>query len=278
MGVPEVQNAAFQELTPAWRRVAWRALVGAAVAAWLATAWTPVAAKGLPQAAVAKQVDAIFAEYGHADSPGCALAAIKDGAIVYENGYGMADIEHHVPIRPETVFYIGSVSKQFTAMAAALAIQEGKIGLDDDIRRFVPELPDYGRPITVRHLVHHTSGLRDIYSVLSAAGRRDQDAFDNYALLRIVAKHKELNFMPGDEHLYSNSGYAVLALVVERATGTPFAEYAETKIFRPLGMTVSHFHDDISRLVEHRAYAYQRGAGGQLRLNNADSERVGAGG
>jgi len=190
----------------------------------------------------------------------------------------MADLEHDAPITPDTVFYAGSVSKQFTAMAAALAIKQGQMAADDDVRKYVPELPDYGRPITIRHLVHHTSGLRDVNTLMVLAGRRDEDAFDNEAVLRIVARQKALNFMPGDEYLYSNSGYAVLALAVERATGTPFAQYADANIFKPLGMTVSHFHTDLSRIVKGRAFAYDARPGGTFALNSPQNERAGAGG
>lgn len=274
------------------RERALRTAVGAIVStlvavSWLALASTTGAGAGIGAGGArqtrqvqppAAEIDKIFAEWDRPDSPGCALAVISDGRIVYEKGYGAADLEHDVRIGPETVFYIGSVSKQFTAAAAALAIQGGKLKLDEDIRRLIPELPDYGRPITARHLVHHTSGLRDIYAILSAAGRRDQDAFDNDAVLRIVARQKALNFMPGDEHLYSNSGYTLLALLVERATGMPFSDYAEEKIFRPLGMTASHFSTDLSRMVRHRAYGYERGRDGRIRLNTPVSERAGAGG
>ena len=153
--------------------------------------------------------------------------------MVYARGYGMADLEHDAPITPDSVFYAGSVSKQFTAMAAALAIRQGRLGADDDVRKYVPELPDYGRPITIRHLLHHTSGLRDVNTLMVLAGRRDEDAFDNEAVLRIVSRQKALNFLPGDEYLYSNSGYAMLALAVERATGVPFAAFADANIFEP---------------------------------------------
>jgi CubicO group peptidase (beta-lactamase class C family) len=226
----------------------------------------------------AGQVDAVFAQWSRADSPGCALGVYQAGRTVYARGYGMADLEHDAPITPDPVFYAGSVSKQFTAMAVALAIRQGRLGADDDVRKYVPELPDYGRPITIRHLLHHTSGLRDVNTLLVLAGRRDEDAFDNEAVLRIVARQKALNFMPGDEHLYSNSGYAMLALAVERATGTPFAEYAGANIFQPLGMTVSHFHTDMARLVKQRAYAYDRRADGAFALNSPQNERAGAGG
>jgi CubicO group peptidase (beta-lactamase class C family) len=226
----------------------------------------------------AAQVDAVFAQWDKAGSPGCALGVYQNGRIVYARGYGMADLEHDVPITPDSVFYAGSVSKQFTAMAAALAIAQGKLSADDDVRKYVPELPDYGRPITIRHLIHHTSGLRDVNTLMVLAGRRDDDAFDNEAVLRILARQKALNFMPGDEHLYSNSGYAMLALAIERATGTPFAEYADANIFKPLGMPVSHFHTDLSRLVPGRAWAYDRRPDGSFVLNSPQNERAGAGG
>jgi CubicO group peptidase (beta-lactamase class C family) len=226
----------------------------------------------------AAQVDTVFAQWSRPDSPGCALGVYQDGRVAHARGYGTADLEHDAPITPDSVFYAGSVSKQFTAMAAALAIRQGRLGADDDVRKHVPELPDYGRPITIRHLIHHTSGLRDINTLMVLAGRRDEDAFDNEAVLRIVARQKALNFMPGDEHLYSNSGYAMLALAIERATGTPFAAYADANIFRPLGMTVSHFHTDLARLVPGRAYAYDRRPDGTFALNSPQNERAGAGG
>lgn len=226
----------------------------------------------------AAQVDRVFAQWDRPDSPGCALGVYQNGQISYTRGYGSADLEHNVPITPDSVFYAGSVSKQFTAMAAALAIAQGKLGAEDDLRKYVPELPDYGRTITIRHLIHHASGLRDVNTLMALAGRRDEDAFDNDAVLRIVARQKALNFMPGDEYLYSNSGYAMLALAVERATDTPFAAYADASIFQPLGMTASHFHTDLARLVPGRAYAYERRPDGSFALNSPANERAGAGG
>jgi len=227
--------------------------VGALTALLRAQAAPPAPAWSTP-------VDRVFAQWDRPDSPGCALGVYQDGRIAYARGYGIADLEHNVPITPDSVFYAGSVSKQFTAMAAALAIAQGKLSADDDVRKYVPELPDYGRTITIRHLVHHTSGLRDVNTLMGLAGRRDGDAFDNDAVLRILARQNALNFMPGDEHLYSNSGYAMLALAIERATGAPFAEYADANIFKPLGMPVSHFHTDLTRLVPGRAWAYDRRA------------------
>ena len=223
-------------------------------------------------------VDQIFAQWDRKDSPGCALALFKDGAIQYERGYGMADLEHDVAITPDTVFYVGSVSKQFTAFAAALAIQQGRLGPDDSIRKYLPELPAYAGAITIRQLIHHTSGLRDFYALLSIAGRREDALFDNAAILRLAAKQKALNFPPGTEYLYSNTGYALLSIVIGRATGTSFGSFVETNIFAPLGMTASRVGDDAARLVKGRAYGYSRAPGGELRLDTPGGERVGAGG
>ena len=229
------------------------------------------------QAATWKTVDGVFAEWNRRDSPGCALGVYRNGAIAYERGYGMADLEHDVPIAPDTVFYVGSLSKQFTAFAAALAIQQGSLSASDSIRKFLPELPPYADPITVRHLIHHTSGLRDYNTLLSIAGRRGDEAYDNGMVLRITARQKKLNFTPGDQYLYSNTGYTLLATIVERATRTPFAAFAEARIFRPLGMEDSHYHTDAGRLVKRRALAFARGADG-WRLETPSNERAGAGG
>src|SRR5262249_17033369 len=163
-------------------------------------------------------IDRVFAAWDRRDSPGCALAVYTDGRIAYEHGYGMADLEHDVPIAPETVFYVGSVSKQFTAFAAALAIQQGRLAPDGSIPKYLAEMAEYTAGITIRHLIHHTSGLRDFYTLLSIAGRRQDALFDNAAVLRMAARQKQLNFPPGDDYLYSNTGYALLATIVGRAT------------------------------------------------------------
>ena len=160
------------------------------------------------------RLDAVFADVAQPGSPGCALAVYRDGRIAYERGYGAADLERNVPITPSSVFYVGSLSKQFTAFAVALAAAEGKLSLDDDVRKWIAELPDYGSRITVRHLVHHTSGLRDYNTLFDIAGRRNDEAFDNHIVLGIVARQRALNFRPGDEYLYSNSGYVLLSLIV----------------------------------------------------------------
>jgi CubicO group peptidase (beta-lactamase class C family) len=223
--------------------------------------------------AVTAKVDQIFAQYDKHDSPGCALAVIKDGRIIYKRGYGIADLEHDVPIVPESVFYVGSVSKQFTAMTAALLIQQGRLALQDDIRKYLPEIPDYGTPITVRHLIYHASGLREY---LRAA--RPSELVDNQRVLEITSRQPDLLFKPGDRYSYSNTGYGLLAMIVERQSGVRFSQFAEQKIFAPLGMNDSHFHDDLTRLVRNRAYAYDPKPGGGFLAAAPVPNRVGAGG
>jgi CubicO group peptidase (beta-lactamase class C family) len=221
-------------------------------------------------------IDEVFGAFTSA-SPGCAAAVYKDGAILYERGYGMASLEHGAPITPKTVFYVGSMSKQFTAMAAALAMQQGTLAYEDPIRKYLPELPGYADAIKVRHVIHHTSGLRDSNALVAIAGRRDDYAWDNAVVLKMAARQKALNFEPGSEYLYSNTGYTLLATVVERATKTPFADFADANIFRPLGMASTHYHVDAKRLVKDRALGYG-GRGGQWTLDTPINERVGAGG
>ncbi len=231
-----------------------------------------------PGFAHGKEVDSVFAQWNRKDSPGCAVGVFRDGKIVYERGYGMADLENDVAITPSSVFYVGSLSKQFTAMAAALAMSEGNLSADDSIRKYLPELPAYADAITVRQLVHHTSGLRDYNTLLSIAGRRGDEAYDNSTVLRMTARQKALNFAPGTEYLYSNTGYTLLAVVVERATKTPFAAFADANIFKPLGMLETHFHTDSGRLVKRRANAYILRPDGSVRLDTPSNERAGAGG
>ena len=239
--------------------------LGAGVSAQHPPAWAP-------------QADAVFADVARPDAPGCALAVYRDGRIAYERGYGIADLEHDVPITPASVFYVGSLSKQFTAFAVALAASEGKLSIDDDVRKWIPELPDYGARLTLRHLLHHTSGLRDYNTLFDIAGRRNDEAFDNQIVLGIVARQRALNFPPGEQYLYSNSGYVLLSLVVERATGEPLAAYAKKRIMEPLGMRDTQFYDDVTRVVKNRAFAYDRTAAGGLHDNTPHSQRTGAGG
>ena len=213
------------------------------------------------------RVDSIFAEWDRADSPGCALGVYRDGRIVYSRGYGMADLERHVPITPHSVFDIGSTSKQFTAASLALLAQQGKLSLDDDVRQYVPELPVYSRPITIRHLLLHTSGLRDYIGLLTLAGEDIDDVTTEEEALAIIARQKELNFEQGEEHLYSNSGYFLMSVIVERVSGQSLREFAREQIFEPLGMTRTHYLGSYDDIVPDRALAYSPRPGGGLRTD-----------
>lgn len=209
-----------------------------------------------PATDLTPRIDAIFAEHARADAPGCAVGVARDGETVFMKGYGRASLERDFPITPETAFNIGSVGKQFTAMAVLLLEQQKKLALDDDIRRFVPELRDYGTPIRVRDLVQHTSGLRDYGTLgrLAAWPARTMEEF-----LDLMSRQRGLNFVPGSRHTYSHSDYTLLALVVERAAGEPFGEFLEREIWRPLSMTATRLHDGRGLPVVGRAFAYAPG-------------------
>lgn len=203
------------------------------------------------------QVDQLFAEWNRSDSPGAALVVTRDHEIIHKQGYGMANLEYDIPITPTSIFDIASVSKQFAAFAIVTLSHQGKLSIDDDIRTHLPDLPDFGNTITIRHLLHHTSGLRDWVQSLSIAGDLMDDVISFKHILKMVRHQKALNFEPGAEYLYSNTGYNLLAEIVERGTGDSFREWTDTHIFKPLGMIHSHFHDDYEMILKNRAYSYQ---------------------
>ena len=203
------------------------------------------------------KVDQLFAESDKSDSPGAALAVTKDCETVYTQGYGMANLEYDIPITPTTIFDIASVSKQFAAFAITTLSHDGKLSLDDDIRVHLPDVPDFGNTITIRHLLHHTSGLRDWVQSLVIAGVEMEDVISFKHILKMARHQKALNFEPGEAYLYSNTGYNLLAEIVERVTGDSFTEWTDTNIFKPLAMTNSHFHDDHQMILKNRAYSYQ---------------------
>jgi CubicO group peptidase (beta-lactamase class C family) len=212
---------------------------------------------------VAAQVDKVFAKWDKPTSPGCSLGVYKDGQILYKHGYGMADLNEDVPITPATVFHVASMSKQFAAASMVLLAQQGKLALDDDVRKYIPELPDFGQRITIRQLIHHTSGLRDQWSLLELAGwRYSQDLITDDDVMSVVTRQKDLNFKPGDKHVYCNTGYTLLGLIVKRVTGMSLREFTTKNIFETLGMTHTHFRDDHAEIIKHNAIGYvQEGAG-----------------
>lgn len=225
------------------------------------------------------KVDRIFAEWDKPDSPGCAVGVLQNGRFIYQRGYGMANLDYDIPNAPEMVYYVGSDSKQFTAASIALLVLDGKISLEDDIRKYFPEMPGYGSPITVNHLIHHTSGIRDVYGIMSIAGLRMEDVFSDSEAVALIARQKALNFKPGDAYLYSNSGYFLLAQLVRRVTGKSLREFADERIFRPLGMTHTHFHDDPGHIMKKRAMSYEPDGHGGYRISYLQNfDKIGAGG
>ncbi len=224
------------------------------------------------------QVDKIFAGWDKKDSPGCALVIIKDGQIVYKRGYGMAHLEQNSPITSTTAFDIGSVSKQFTAMSLLLLAEQGKVSLDDDIRKYLPEMPQYESPITIRHLINHTSGLRDYLTlVVLAGGGRDEDFYVDGEVVDLLARQKQLNFKPGEQWLYSNSGYFLLSQIVKRASGKTLRQFADENIFKPLGMKNTRFNDDHTEVIKNRAQGYAPRRGGGFSISVSPLDMVGDG-
>lgn len=222
-------------------------------------------------------VDAIFRDYATTTAPGCAVGVARGTTPVFAKAYGLADLEHGVPLTPQSVFYMASVSKQFMALAVLLLEQDGKIRLDDRARQYVPELPDHASPIRIRQLLHHTSGLRDYLTLSALAGHPPDYVLTEHAVLQMLARQARLNFEPGAEHLYSNSGYVVLSIVVQRVTGRPLDEFARERIFAPLGMTRTRFQHDHAAPIPGRAAGYQR-RGQAWRIANSPLDVVGDGG
>jgi CubicO group peptidase (beta-lactamase class C family) len=221
-------------------------------------------------------IDRLFAPWDKSDSPGLALAVVKDGKIVYERGYGQASLEYGVPIKPDTVFHAASLSKQFSGYAIQLLAQDGKLSLDDPVKKYVPELQVEGPPITIRHLLHHTSGLRDQWNLLTLAGLRLDDSITENDILGLVFQQKQLNFAPGAEHLYSNTGYTLLGLIVRRVSGQSLATFTRERIFAPSGMKNTHVQDDYGTVVKNRAYSYARGRDGKWRYVALSYSNTGA--
>jgi CubicO group peptidase (beta-lactamase class C family) len=248
--------------------------VAAAAGLLIALAIVPLARQGNPTEG---RVDLIFEPWSADGAPGCAVSVMRGGDILFAKGYGAANLEYDVPITPSSVFHVASVSKQFTALAVALLVADGRVSWDDDIRRHVPELPDFGDAITLRHLAHHTSGIRDQWSLLQMAGWRwGGDVITQGDVLDLLSRQTAVHFRPGNDYLYSNSGYTLLAVVVERVAGRTLREFTTARLFEPLGMTQTTFRDDHTMLVRNRAYAYESDRTGGYRLSIPDFAVVGA--
>lgn len=224
-------------------------------------------------------LSALFAEYDRADSPGCIIGVGQAGSVAYRNGFGLANLEHGIPMTPFTISEIGSVSKQFTAAAVVLLAQDGKLSLDDEVRQHWPGFPDFGAPVTIRMLLNHTSGWRDQFGLLDLAGRANGDVITTVEeVVELGLRQRTLNFPPNTEYLYSNTGFTFLNKLVERVSGQTFAEFTTERIFRPLGMTNTQWRNDFTRVVRGRAAAYQPDDRGTWREQMPFSNLHGSGG
>jgi CubicO group peptidase (beta-lactamase class C family) len=208
------------------------------------------------------QADSLFFDLTES-TPGAAVVVVREGVVVFRAGYGMADLDHGVWITPQTVFDVASVSKQFGGFAVASLVESGAIDLDAEVRDYLPELPSFGASLTVRHLVHHVSGIRDWPLTLATAGWRFDDVISFDQILRMAWSQRELNFEPGTEYSYSNTGYNLLAEIVQRVTGQTFRAWTDENIFEPLGMSSSHFQDNHLEVVPRRAHGYMPTAAGE---------------
>lgn len=228
-------------------------------------------------AATRGKIDAVFSNF-NSHTPGCVLGVVRSGTLVYAHGYGMARLEENVPLTPESVLEIGSVSKQFTAASIFLLEHEGKLSLDDDVRKYIPEVPTYDRPVTIRELLHHTSGIRDVISLMSMSGIPYDDFASESDALAMIARQRELNFEPNSRYMYSNSGYVLLSQIVKRVSGMPLGEFAKKNIFVPLGMTHTVIVDDHTMVIPGRSgtYAPQR-SGGVFEIDMSNWEQTGDG-
>jgi CubicO group peptidase (beta-lactamase class C family) len=226
-----------------------------------------------------RKVDQVFAAYDKPDSPGCALGVIRDSEFLYKKAYGSGSLELGVSLTPQSIFYLASVSKQFTAASVVLAAEQGYLSLDDDVRRYIPELPLYGHEITLRQMLHHTSGYRDELALLRLAGGNFADVHSPAEMLDLVSRQKALNFIPGSEYHYSNTNFFLMSVVIQRATGKPLSKFAEENIFKPLGMSHTQFYDDRTEVVPGRVPAYKPLAAGGFGIDwSTNFDKVGDGG
>ncbi|MSQ46724.1 MAG: class A beta-lactamase-related serine hydrolase [Ignavibacteria bacterium] len=214
--------------------------------------------KETPKLKISDEIKKILAKYDFKNGPGISLAIMKDGETLYKKGFGIANLEYDIPITPKTSFHVASVSKQFTVFSILLLEQDGKLSIDDDIRKYLPEMPIYENKITIRNLANHTSGIRDESALNNLLGTSESDLITNEQVVKLILNQKSLNFKPNDEFEYCNSGYGLLAEIVKRVSGKSFAEFTKSRIFEPLKMKNSQFIDDAEIIVKNLAYSYHK--------------------
>jgi CubicO group peptidase (beta-lactamase class C family) len=225
-----------------------------------------------------QQINQLFAAFDKPGSPGCSAGVIRDGNFIYQGSFGEASLELGVPLTSASVFYLGSIAKQFTAASIVLAAEQKRLSLDDDVRKYLPELPDYGRSITLRQMLHQTSGFRDFLDLVFVSGRNASDLASPAEILKLIARQKGLNNVPGDEWIYSNSNCFLLGEVVRRATGESLARFATKNIFQPLGMTHTLFYDDNTLVVPNRVAAYDPSPNGKFLVDWSTTYAIVGGG
>ena len=226
----------------------------------------------------AKKADAVLSQWDKNDLPGCAVGAVKDGRLVYKRAFGMANLEYDVPNTTSTLFNLASASKPFTAMSIALLAEQGKLSLDDDIRKYIPELPQYSDTVTIRHLLHHTSGIREYEALLLFSGRNTDNALSQKALLDMLTRQKDISFKPGSKYQYSNSNFQLAGIIVARVSGKSLRAFADENIFKPLGMKNTMFWDDRFEVVKNRAHGYYFAPDKTIRARSSLFNLVGGGG
>jgi len=243
-----------------------------------ATAPRTVAPKPALDLAQRRAIDSVFQPYDKPGVPGCALGVFREGRIAYARGYGWADLERRVRITPATLFDIGSTSKQFAAASIALLAEEHKLNFDDEVRKYIPELPDYGAPLTIDNMMRHTSGLRDYAGLLVLAGHSLEEVTTDSQALDLIVHQHHLNFPSGTRFSYSNTGYFLLSVIVQRVTGMPLADFARTHIFLPLGMTHTVYRNHYDMLIPNRALGYAPARSGSgFRISMSNWEQTGDG-
>jgi CubicO group peptidase (beta-lactamase class C family) len=223
-------------------------------------------------------IDSIFTEWNKTDVPGCALGIIREGKLIYAKGYGMANMEYDIPNAASSVFRIGSTSKQFTAASIVLLAEKDKLTLDDNLKSLFPDFPEYAKKITIRHLLNHTSGIRDYLQISYLKGLGDDDYYTDDNVMKWLINQTDLNFAPGEEYLYSNSGYWLLGQIVKKVAGMNMAEFAKKEIFEPLKMDNTHFHNDHTHIVKNRASGYIPGNNETYKISMTTLDMIGDGG
>ncbi|MEP6947942.1 MAG: serine hydrolase domain-containing protein [Ginsengibacter sp.] len=218
---------------------------------------TKIYSQSIPDS-TARKIDSLFKTWDNNNSPGCAIGIIRNDSLIYAKGYGMANLEYGIPVTAETIFHMASISKQFTAYSIVLLAREGKLQLDDDIRKHLSWFPDLKEKITIRNLLNHTSGIRDQWQLLAISGTRLDDVITQEHIVKILGRQEALNFSPGEQYSYSNSGFTTLAEIVRSVSGQSLRQFTDSAIFKPLGMNNTHFHDDYTEIVKNRSYSYER--------------------